>query len=243
MNKVALITGGSGTIGSSIANLLSKNNYDIIITYHNSKSKAQQVLSNLDNTGNHSMYHVDICNSDSIKQLFETVYKKYKKINLLVNNAAYTTNKDLFDLTDNDIDSVVDSNIKNVFYSSREFVKRSIKDDEYNIINIGSNSTHTLNASNIIYIACKAGVENLTKTFAKQFGHIVRVNCVLPGLVKSNITNSSPDSRFEQVKNKTPMNRICTPEDIACSVFALVENTKFVNGQSLVVDGGRNLYA
>ncbi len=82
-------------------------------------------------------------------------------------------------------------------------------------------------------------VMSLTKSFAKDYGDKVRVNCVLPGLVKSKLTSDSDESRFDYVKDNTPLNRLCTSKDVADVVLAVINDMKFVNGQSISVDGGR----
>ena len=113
--------------------------------------------------------------------------------------------------------------------------------NDKNIINIGSNSVRTLNASNMIYIACKSAIESLTKSFAKHYGEFVRVNCVNPGLVKSYLSKDFFDDRKKYVISKTPIKKLTTPNDIAEIVFNIVTNIKMLNGQCIDVDGGRTL--
>tara|TARA_B100000287_G_C20445198_1_gene707239 strand:- start:4 stop:723 length:720 start_codon:yes stop_codon:yes gene_type:complete len=239
MRKVAIITGGSGTIGSSIAKKLSID-YDVVITYNTSKDNAKKILNNLHN-GNHTMIKVDLSSLKSIKSMFKEIHYKYWRIDLLVNNASFTKECSVENLSNSTINKIIDLNIKNVFYCSREFLKFTKTDDDYNIINIGSNSVRTLNASNIIYIACKSAVESLTKSFAKKYGSNVRVNCVNPGLIKSSLSSEFFDKRKEYVESKTPMAKLCESTDIADTVYNIVTNMKMVNGQCIDVDGGRTL--
>ena len=239
MKKVALITGGSGTIGSSIATKLSSV-YDIIVTYNKSKDKANNVLESI-GSGNNMILKVDLSSVNSIKSMFDEINKRYGRLDLLVNNASFTKESSVEDIEESVVDKVIELNLKSIFYCSREFLKFSNNGGDYNIINIGSNSVRTLNASNIIYIACKAATESLTKSFAKEYGKFVRVNCVNPGLIKSNLSNDFFENRKKYVLNQTPIRKLCEPCDIADVVYNIVTNMKMINGQCIDVDGGRTL--
>ena len=239
MRKVALVTGGNGEIGSSIAVKLSTS-YDIVITYNKSKDKANKVLEQI-SSGNNTIIKVDLKSVDSIKSMFNKINKKYGRIDLLVNNASFTEECGVEDLSSKTIDRIIDLSIKNVFYCSREFLKFIKEDRKYNIINIGSNSVRTLNASNVIYIACKSATESLTKSFAKEYGKSVRVNCVNPGLIKSNLSSDFFDKRKKYVENNTPMKELCKAIDIADTVYHIVNDMKMMNGQCIDIDGGRTL--
>ena len=238
MRKVAIVTGGSGNIGSFIALRLS-DKYDVVVTYNKSEHKADRVLGDL--KGSPMKVEVDLSSVDSIKSMFDEVSQKYGRIDLLVNNASFTKESSVEDLEESVIDRVIDLNIKSTFYCSREFLKFTDKEEDFNIVNIGSNSVRTLNASNVIYIACKAAIESLTKSFAKKYGEFVRVNCVNPGLIKSNLSADFFDEKKDYVKSQTPMKKLCNPYDIASTVYRIVTDMKMLNGQCIDVDGGRSL--
>ena len=239
MRKVALITGGNGTIGSSIVTKLSSE-YDIIITYNKSKDKANSILESI-GSDNNIILKVDLSSVKSIKSMFNEIDKKYGRLDLLVNNASFTKESSVEDIEESVIEKVIELNLKSVFYCSREFLKFCDGSFDNNIINIGSNSVRTLNASNIIYIACKAATESLTKSFAKKYGELVRVNCVNPGLIESNLSKDFFRDRKEYVISQTPTKKLCSPSDIADVVYNIVTNMKMVNGQCIDVDGGRTL--
>ena len=228
MRKVALITGGNGTIGSSIVTKLSSE-YDIIITYNKSKDKANSILESI-GSDNNIILKVDLSSVKSIKSMFNEIDKKYGRLDLLVNNASFTKESSVEDIEESVIEKVIELNLKSVFYCSREFLKFCDGSFDNNIINIGSNSVRTLNASNIIYIACKAATESLTKSFAKKYGELVRVNCVNPGLIESNLSKDFFRDRKEYVISQTPTKKLCSPSDIADVVYNIVTNMKMVNG-------------
>ena len=243
MSKTVLITGGSGTIGREICRKYSSKGYNVIFTYNSSPLEAQITFDLLDSSKSNMMIQANLTNQKSIKDLFSLIKKHYSNIEILINNAAYTktySSEELLDLCEDEANNIIDSIIKNVLFCSIEFIKQT---KTYGtIINIGSNSTSTLNASNLLYIACKSSVESLTKTIAAHYGPKIKCNCVLPGLTLSNITHCNP-SRFVSVLNKTPLNKLCTPEDIAHCVYFLSTESSIINGECLKVDGGRTLYA
>jgi 3-oxoacyl-[acyl-carrier protein] reductase len=239
VKKTALITGGNGTIGSAIAKKLSSD-YNIIITYNKSKSKAYNVLNNI-NSNKNKIIKVDLSSLKSIKKMFAIISKEYETLDLLVNNASFTKQISVEDIDESTIQKIIELNFKSIFYCSREFLNFCDKTNDKNIINIGSNSVRTLNASNMIYIACKSAIESLTKSFAKHYGEFVRVNCVNPGLVKSYLSKDFFDDRKKYVISKTPIKKLTTPNDIAEIVFNIVTNIKMLNGQCIDVDGGRTL--
>lgn len=238
MRKVAIVTGGNGEIGSFIAIRLS-DKYDVAITYNKSENNADRVLEKL--KGNPMKVNVDLRSVDSIQSMFSKVYQKYKRIDLLVNNASFTKESSIENMNESIIDRVIDLNIKSTFYCSREFLKYTNKIEDFSIINIGSNSVRTLNASNVVYIACKAAMESLTKSFAKNYGELVRVNCVNPGLIKSNLSSEFFDKRKYYVLDGTPMRKLCSSNDVAEVVYNISANFKLVTGQCIDVDGGRSL--
>ena len=114
MKKVALITGGSGTIGSSIATKLSSV-YDIIVTYNKSKDKANNVLESI-GSGNNMILKVDLSSVNSIKSMFDEINKRYGRLDLLVNNASFTKECNVENLSNSTINKIIDLNIKNFFY-------------------------------------------------------------------------------------------------------------------------------
>jgi 3-oxoacyl-[acyl-carrier protein] reductase len=238
MRKVAIVTGGNGEIGSFIAIRLS-DKYNVVVTYNKSEDNAERVLEKL--KGNPMKVNVDLRSVDSIQSMFSKVYQKYKRIDLLVNNASFTKESSMEDMEESIINRVIDLNIKSTFYCSREFLKYTNKIEDFSIINIGSNSVRTLNASNVVYIACKAAMESLTKSFAKNYGELVRVNCVNPGLIKSNLSSEFFDKRKLYVLDGTPMRKLCNSEDVAEVVHNIAVNFQLVTGQCIDVDGGRSL--
>ena len=224
------------------------NGYDIIFTFKKSKDRASALIKKISSKSHSNKidsFQLDLNNLGSIRKFFDTISNR-NNINVLVNNAAYTkniSNEEILKLSDADIIKIVNSNISGTFLFITQFIDKIAinSNDNFNIINIGSNSTKTLNASNLLYMASKAAIENFTKSFAKIYGNRVRVNCVSPGLMYSNITKRSPDLRFKMVIDKTPLERLCEPNDISDAVFSIINEMKFMNGEIITIDGGRSI--
>lgn len=228
--------------------IFAEGGYNVFFTYKSS----EDVCKNIEQTYSKSQsfvkgYRLDISDPISISAFFAQIYQDGKTPSVLVNSAAFTKNIDtekFIDISAEELSQIINSNILGTILCMNRFLQ-ILKSDSSggikDIINISSNSVHTLNASNLGYTACKAAIENLTKSYGKHFAHIARVNCVAPGLMLTAMTRNSSNSRFQEVKNLTPLDRLCTPSDIAKTVWAIINNLNFINGQIITVDGGRTL--
>ena len=182
----------------------------------------------------------------SIDDFFMSI-QDIPSIDVLINNAAFTKNIDpnqILNSSNEDITKIVQSNVSGTFVCMKSFINNFVsnsKNKNKNIINISSNSTKTLNASNLLYVASKAAIESYTKSLAKSYGDQVRVNCVSPGLMKTKTTNLSKESRFKYVIDNTPLKRLCYPKDIFDCIISIIDKMKFLNGEVIKVDGGRTL--
>jgi 3-oxoacyl-[acyl-carrier protein] reductase len=173
--------------------------------------------------------------------MIDSLLKETSSLDVLVNNAGWTkyvNDSDLESLPIEDFQKVVRINLESVFSIIKESISL-LNNKESNIINISSIAGYNAIGSNIAYCAAKAGVISLTKSFAKILGPNIRVNGIAPGLTNTEMTLNSPEEYYEFQKKITPMNRIAEPNDIAEVALSLVNNMKFVNGKTIVVDGGR----
>ena len=164
-NKICLITGSSKGIGAKIAEAYSKEGAKIIITYNKNKKLAQKLQKKINCVG---IYKLDVKNSKNVKDVFKKIYKKNKKINVLVNNAGVNATADFDKQTELEWDYVVDVNLKGVFLCSKEVIKYMPKNGR--IINIGSLSGEYGGPRTPSYAAAKAGVMSLTHCLARFLG-------------------------------------------------------------------------
>jgi 3-oxoacyl-[acyl-carrier protein] reductase len=242
IRKTALVTGGTSGIGQAIAYRLANAGYNVAISGLCRNQEADETLKVLKEKGSDSkLYCIDFSKRNTVKELFIQFDQDYSTLNVLVNNAGWTQYIDhqkLEDITEEFFDKIININLKSVYFCSSEASKR-MQGDNNCIVNIASIAAFNGIGSNIAYCASKAGVVSITKSLARVLGNRIRVNAVAPGLTETNMTKTGPDIyRNEQIKI-TPMGRIADPDDIADAAYSLIEISKFVNGQTLIVDGGR----
>jgi len=240
--KIILVTGGSRGIGKSVALKFVKNNYDVFITYVSDLDSAESTIDKLKKYGNNgASIKADFGSTNGVLKMYQDLKTKVSKLDVIVNNAGWTkyvVNEDFDSLSTEEFEKIIKINLESVYLSIKYGVKILDK-NQSNIVNISSIAGYNATGSNLAYCAAKAGVISLTKSFAKILGPNIRVNGVAPGLTNTDMTASGPNEYYKQQKNITPLNRIAEPEDIADVTYSIVNDMKFVNGKTIVVDGGR----
>ncbi len=234
--KVALVTGGSRGIGREIVKTLAENGYRVAFTYLNSEDKAK-ALTDLITA---KAYRCDLRSPSEIKALFEAVKTDYGRLDLLVNNAGVAYIGLLQDMSDGEIENVISADLSGSIYCSREAVKLMVAKHSGCIINISSMWGEVGSSCEAVYSACKAGVIGLTKALAKELGPSgIRVNCVSPGLIATEMNSSLDEETLTALKEETPLGRIGEVSDIAKAVkFLASDEASFITGQILSVNGG-----
>ena len=235
-NKICLITGSSKGIGAKIAEAYSKEGAKIIITYNKNKKLAQKLQKKINCVG---IYKLDVKNSKNVKDVFKKIYKKNKKINVLVNNAGVNATADFDKQTELEWDYVVDVNLKGVFLCSKEVIKYMPKDGR--IINIGSLSGEYGGPRTPSYDAAKAGVMSLTDCLARFLGRKkICVNCISPGVISNDFTEKTMAPKVKQlVKNLLLIPRLGNFEDLTgLAIFLASEESSYITGQTISVNGG-----
>ena len=238
-NKVIIVTGASRGIGRSIAKLLAENNHRVIANYNNSLSDALQLQKELkDKNIDIDIFKADVSKREDIKALIEFVLNKYGKIDILVNNAGIDQEKLFQDITDEDWNNVINTNLYSVFCTTQEAIKSMIKNKSGCIINISSIYGITGGACAVAYSASKAGIDGITKSLAKELGPSnIRVNSIAPGCINTDMNKYLTENDWNEIKKETPLQKIGEGIDIARCVKWLVED-EFTTGQVITVDGG-----
>ena len=240
--KTALISGGSRGIGRAIAIKLAQSGYDIAITYHQATEEADKTLSELTKAGaNAFKIKADFSKQGEVANAFKQFSKVFNCLDVLINNAGWTQyieHKKLDDLTEDIFDKIISIHFKSVFQCCSEAIKL-MKNDSGTIINITSIAAYNAVGSNIAYCAAKAATNNMTKSLSRALGPKIRVNGIAPGLTETDMTLSAPAAYRKEQTEITALNRLATPEDIADTALSLIETMTFVNGKTIIVDGGR----
>ena len=242
--QVALITGGSSGLGYAVAQRFIQEGYTTLITGRKAAKLDQAVASLGPNCQGKSF---DMVQLEQIPAFVEKVKEEYGQIDVLVNNAGINQKKPLVEVTDKDYESIVLVNQTALFAMTREVVKVMLdQPDKGVIINISSMAAFYGIPKVISYTASKAALEGMTKAMAVELSPFgIRVNSVAPGFIKTPMSAKALDNdpeRKNRVLNRTPMNRLGEPQDIANAVFFLAsKQASFITGEVLKVDGGNSI--
>ena len=242
MNKNVLVTGGTRGIGEAISREFAKKGYDLIINYVNSNEKAQNLKQELEKEYNIKVLPIqaDISNEIAIKNMVDTAIKEFGKIDVLVNNAGIVIDKEFEDKTVEEWKKTLDINLIALFVLTKLVGKEMIKQKSGAIINISStNGINTYYPTSVDYDASKSGLISLTYDSAVQFAPYVRVNCVAPGWVNTEMNKELPEDFVKEETERILVKRFAEPKEIAKVVtFLASEDASFVNSTVIKVDGG-----
>ncbi len=239
--KVALVTGGARGIGGAISKKLASQGASVIVNYSGSKEKAEEIVEEIRAAGGKAeCLQCDVSDFASCEALAKTVLEKYGRLDILVNNAGITRDGLVMRMSEKDYDAVLDTNLKGAFNMIRHFSKAFLKQRQGRIINISSVSGVLGNAGQANYSASKAGVIGLTKSVARELASRgICVNAVAPGFIATDMTRQMPENVRESLKERIPLGRIGSPEDVAETVaFLASEQAGYITGQVICVDGG-----
>ncbi len=246
--KIYLITGASGGIGSAIAKSIA-NSIDkgVIILHYNKNKKSVEALQNEIKKENIKVVtlQANLENKNELETFVKNVFAKYGHIDVLINNAGYVEDKKLIERTYEDFEKTIKINLIANFYLSKEFGLKMFENKYGKIVNISSTSGLILHSgsmcpTSIDYDASKAGINALTKNFAKEFAPYVNVNAVAPGWVDTPLNYELPDYVRQSENEKILKNRWAQPEEIANLVLYLIsDKADFINGSIYEIDGGR----
>ena len=242
MNKNVLVTSGTRGIGEAISREFAKKGYDLIINYVNSNEKAQNLKQELEKEYNIKVLPIktDISNEIAIKNMVDTAINEFGKIDVLVNNAGIVIDKEFEDKTVEEWKKTLDINLIAPFVLTKLVGKEMIKQKSGAIINISStNGINTYYPTSVDYDASKSGLISLTYDSAVQFAPYVRVNCVAPGWVNTEMNKELPEDFVKEETERILVKRFAEPKEIAKVVtFLASEDANFVNSTVIKVDGG-----
>ena len=175
--------------------------------------------------------------------MFDAVIERFSRIDILVNNAGITKDRMMTAMREEDFDRVIAINLKGTFLCMQQAGRYMVKQRYGRIINISSISGTIGNVGQVNYSASKAGIIGMTRSAAKEM--ILRnitVNAVVPGFIKTDMTDSLPERLKEAINENIPMKRMGDPEDIASMVVFLAgDEAKYITGQTITIDGGMSL--
>lgn len=237
MAKTALVTGASRGIGAAIARRLAEDGCNVILNYNRSEKEAQALAAALDNA---VAIQADITDSRAVNALVEETLRRFGQIDILVNNAGIAQQKLFTDTTEAEWDRMFDVNCKGVYRLCHAVLPDMIRRHSGCIVNLSSIWGITGGSCEVAYSAAKAAVIGLTKGLAKEVGPSgIRVNCVAPGVIQTDMTASLSAETMDALREETPLCALGTPADIAEAVaFLASDRAGFITGQVLSPNGG-----
>jgi NAD(P)-dependent dehydrogenase (short-subunit alcohol dehydrogenase family) len=241
--KIAIITGGGSGLGFAIAQKFTENGITAIIAGRDMDklSKAKQQLGDLC-----VAMHCDVRDLKMIPAFVQNVLSQFGQIDILVNNAGINMKKEFTEVTDEDFQTILTTNVTAVFTLSREVVKHMLTKNAGCIINISSMAAQYGLPKVIAYSASKTAIDGMTRAMAVELSPKgIRVNAIAPGFIYSAMTAKALDSdpeRKAKVFNRTPMGHMGQPEDIGnAALYLASDGAKYVTGIVLPVDGGNSI--
>ena len=238
-NKVCIITGAARGIGKATALKFIGNGAKVVICDLDAEA-VQNTVRELSQFGEVSGFVVDVTKPDDIRYMVDEVLKIFGRIDVLINNAGITADAQLMKMTSEQFDRVIDVNLKGIFNCTKEIVPSMIGAGKGKIINTSSVVGIYGNFGQTNYAASKFGVIGMTKTWAKELGRKnINVNAVAPGFILTEMTMKMPENVLNMMKEKSPLNKLGTPEDVAnVFMFLASDESDFIHGAVICVDGG-----
>ena len=241
MEKIALVTGSGRGIGRAIARQLAAEGYDMCVNYRVRRDCADSLVAELTSQGHRAIaVQADVADRAQVNAMVKTVEDTFGPVSLLVNNAGVAGQCLFQDVTDEMWQRYFGVNVGGSFHTIQAVLPHMLHEHEGCIVNISSMWGLRGASCEVTYSATKAALIGLTRSLAMELAPThIRVNCVAPGVIKTDMLNALPPDVLPQLAEETPLRRLGVPEDIAAAVCYLAsEKAGFVTGQILTVDGG-----
>lgn len=238
-NKVVLVTGSSRGIGAKIVKLLAREGYKVILNYNKSEKAAKTIQQDLSKEGKKiEIVKANVSKREEVKKLIDFTIKIFGTIDVLINNAGIAQEKLFTEITDEDWNNVIQTNLNSVFYCTQEVLPTMISKKDGCIINISSIWGVTGGSCEVAYSTTKAAINGFTKALAKEIGPSnIRINAIAPGIIDTEMNKNLTKQDIEDIKNEIPLERIGKTEDIAKCAKWLIEDN-YTTGQIISINGG-----
>ena len=239
--KIALVTGASRGIGRQIAISMAREGALVIVNYNGSAARAEETVKEITESGGQAeAVQCNVSDYAAVEEMMKYVIGKYKRLDVLVNNAGITKDNLLMKMGEEDFDAVIGINLKGAFNCTKHVSRQMLKQKGGRIINISSVSGVMGNAGQANYCASKAGVIGLTKSVARELGSRgITVNAIAPGFIDTEMTEVLSEDVKKAMGEQIPLKRFGRTEDVAeTAVFLASDRAAYITGQVINVDGG-----
>ncbi len=239
-NKVAVVTGASRGIGKSIAKAYARANAHVVCVSRTEKVLSAVVGEIKKENGSASVSACDVSDPETFNSLVKDTGDTYGSVDILINNAGVTRDSLIMRMSEDDWNTVIDTNLKGAFNGIKAVTRIMMKQRFGRIINISSVVGLVGNAGQANYASAKAGLIGLTKATAKELAsRNITVNCIAPGYIATDMTNQMDDQTKDLLISQIPLGHIGSPDDIAATApFLASDEAGYITGQTITVDGG-----
>jgi 3-oxoacyl-[acyl-carrier protein] reductase len=248
--KAAIVTGGGTGVGRATALALAERGCDVLVNYSRSAAEAEATAREIGSRGARGVaFRADVADDTACRAMVARAVAEFGRLDVLVNNAGTTSfipHGDLEKVTDADWDKILSVNLKGPFQCVRAAREALARGEGGVVVNVSSIAGVVGVGSSIPYCASKAGLNLLTLMLARALGPGIRVNAVAPGFItgrwlREGLGEAVYDGMKKALEARTPLRRVCEPEDVRDAILSLIEGSDLVTGQVLLVDGGMTI--
>jgi NAD(P)-dependent dehydrogenase (short-subunit alcohol dehydrogenase family) len=239
--KIALVTGGSRGLGRALCEALSAEGADVAFNYSSDRQGAAATLEAIERNGRRGLaFEVSVLDADGLARMVAQIEEKWRRLDVLVNNAGVSQPLPLPLMEVPDWDLVMDVNAKGQFMVSRAVLRGMIRRRSGAVLNIGSLAGLRLIEAPVHYAASKAAIKGFTQALAKEVARYnIRVNCLAPGLLEEGVGQSLPEHRMKEYLRHVSLGRLGKLEEVAkFAAFLVSDRNSYMNGETILMDGG-----
>lgn len=241
IEKIAVVTGGTRGIGFEIAKLFSQKKYTVIISGRDLE-KTQKIAMQIEKETQSKVLglSLDLSSNESCKNFVNKIIEKFKKIDVLINNAGITKDNLLLRMTEEQWTDVILNNLTGTFLITKFSIKSMLKQKKGRIVNISSIIGITGNSGQCNYAASKGGIIAFTKSIAQEFAAKgITCNSIAPGFIETDMTKTLPTQLVNDIITQVPVRRMGTSKEVAdLALFLASDSSSYITGQTIKIDGG-----
>jgi len=240
-DRVAIVTGASRGIGKAIALELANEGAKVVVNYNRNAASAEEIVKTLLEAGKEAVaLQANVADASQVEKLVQSTVERFGRVDILINNAGVTRDKLVMRMSEEDWDTVLNTNLKGAFLCSRAVAPIFLRQRSGVIVNISSVIGKVGGPGQANYSASKAGLIGLTKSLAKELGsRNIRVNAIAPGFIETEMTEVLKPEQREAALKQIPLARLGGSREVArVAIFLCSDDASYIHGEVITVDGG-----